>query len=247
MRVCDRYRENFSRTGPVERATPQLLRSIPLFSELSPEIIDRLSRDAAVWTAPDKTLLLREGSPADTLFILLEGLVQVEARAGDRDATILVLRPTDCFFVASVLGGTASLVSARALHDVRVLTLGADDVRRLSAVDPLFAKALMSELTRICGKTMCELKNSRTRSAFERLVAWTLAMHEQSNGSTPEMPYEKSVLAARLGMAPETLSRNLARIAKLGVTIRGRSLKIKNAENLRKLVQADDADTMSVP
>ena len=247
-RAYDRYRDNARRSGSMNRARAQMLSSLPLFEKLTADSLQRLWRSAHIWTAPAKALLLREGETADMLFVLLDGLVQVEARSSGRDATILVLRPFDCFFVASVLGGDALPVSARALNDVRVLTIDAQEIRRVAATDPTFAQSLMGELTRICGKILSELKNARTRTAFERLVVWTLAMHDQSQaGVAPEMPYDKSVLAARLGMAPETLSRNLARMAKLGVTIRGRSLSIKNADNLRKLVATSGADTLPLP
>ncbi len=247
-RARDRYRDNARHRGSMSRVRPQFLSTLPLLSKLTADSVQRLWRSADVWTAPSKALLLREGETPDMLFVLLEGLVQVEARSSGRDATILVLRPFDCFFVASVLGNEALPVSARALNEVRVLTIDAEEVRRTAATDPIFSNALIGELTRTFGKIMSELKNARTRTAFERLVAWTLAMHDQSRaGAATEMPYDKSVLAARLGMAPETLSRNLARIAKLGVTIRGRHLTIKNAENLRKLVATSGADMLSLP
>jgi hypothetical protein len=62
-----------------------------------------------------------------------------------------------------------------------------------------------------------------------------------------EVPYDKSVLAGRLGMAPETLSRDLARLAAWGVIVDGRRLTIKDPSVLRQLAKVDEATRPSVP
>jgi CRP/FNR family transcriptional activator FtrB len=93
-----------------------------------------------------------------------------------------------------------------------------------------------------------ELKSVRARTTFQRLVAWILAMHGRANQpSEIEVPYDKSVLAGRLGMAPETLSRDLARLAALGVAVDGRRLTIKDPSVLRQLTTVDEVTRPSVP
>lgn len=60
-------------------------------------------------------------------------------------------------------------------------------------------------------------------------------------------PYGKATLAARLGVEPATLSRDLARLAPLGVTVRGRTLTIGDAKRLRELTMIDALNTPPVP
>ena len=82
----------------------------------------------------------------------------------------------------------------------------------------------------------------------QRLVAWILTMFE-SAGNPPEIriPYDKSILAARLGVAAASLSRDLARLAPLGVTVRGRTLEIVNVDQLRELAELDGLNAPPVP
>ncbi|NJO32391.1 MAG: helix-turn-helix domain-containing protein [Rhodospirillales bacterium] len=65
--------------------------------------------------------------------------------------------------------------------------------------------------------------------------------------SAMDVPYDKSVLAGRHGMAPETLSRELARLAAWGVAVDGRRLTIKDPGLLRQLTTVDAANRPSVP
>gem|GEM_PF-6494756 len=61
------------------------------------------------------------------------------------------------------------------------------------------------------------------------------------------IPYDKATLAARLGVAAAGLSRDLARLAPLGVTVRGRTLEIGNVERLRELAKLDGLNVPPVP
>jgi hypothetical protein len=93
-----------------------------------------------------------------------------------------------------------------------------------------------------------ERKNARTRSGIQRLIAWILAM--QTRAETPSevtLPYDKGILAARLDVAPATLSRDFARLASLGVTVRHRKLEICDPSRLRELTTIDELNTPPVP
>jgi hypothetical protein len=55
------------------------------------------------------------------------------------------------------------------------------------------------------------------------------------------------MLAARLGVAAATLSRDLARLGSLGVTVGTRTLTIEDATRLREAAAADGFNKPPVP
>jgi hypothetical protein len=56
------------------------------------------------------------------------------------------------------------------------------------------------------------------------------------------LPVEKALIAARLGMQPETLSRGLARLRRVGVVVHAREVEIPDVAALRALVEGPGAD-----
>ncbi|MFX7853935.1 helix-turn-helix domain-containing protein, partial [Acinetobacter baumannii] len=67
-----------------------------------------------------------------------------------------------------------------------------------------------------------ELKNQKLRSNLERLANWLLAQREDANDrGVIQLPFEKKILAAKLGMAPEVLSRSFAALAPYHVAVDG--------------------------
>jgi DNA-binding Lrp family transcriptional regulator len=48
------------------------------------------------------------------------------------------------------------------------------------------------------------------------------------------LPYRKSLIASRIGIAPESLSRAMARLVELGVKSRGDEVAIEDVKKLRR-------------
>ena len=73
---------------------------------------------------------------------------------------------------------------------------------------------------------------------MERLANWLLAQ-DLETGATGRfvLPFEKKVLASRLGMAPEVLSRSFASLVQYDVRVRGTNVEIRDVEALRKLAK----------
>jgi CRP-like cAMP-binding protein len=58
-------------------------------------------------------------------------------------------------------------------------------------------------------------------------------MAKTPSSSEVRLPSERQLVAARLGMTPESLSRAFARLRSLGVIGRGQSVVIKDPKRLR--------------
>ncbi|NJL72878.1 MAG: helix-turn-helix domain-containing protein, partial [Candidatus Competibacteraceae bacterium] len=120
----------------------------------------------------------------------------------------------------------------------RILLMPADAVRQVFATDAAFARALAVELALGYRAIVKELKNQKLRSSLERLASW-IVQRDVEAGCTGrfELPFEKRVLASRLGMAPEVLSRTFGALAAYGVEIAGRIVTIGDRDALMKLAR----------
>ena len=87
------------------------------------------------------------------------------------------------------------------------------------------------------GSWCVEARAEEIRSQLE-LYPWLIA-EDEKGGSTGklEIPYDKKVLASRLGMAPEVLSRSIAALIPYKVDIRGRHVQLNDREALLSLAR----------
>jgi CRP/FNR family transcriptional activator FtrB len=232
--------------GPLETAGSELVRASPMLAALSPKVLDALLAVTTIEHVPTRTLLLREGEPARSLFLVLEGLVQLFTTADARQITLTILRAPALLPVESVCRDGPLLASARTLQRAHVGRIDIEEARRLFAQEREFADLVNQHLAAHWDGMLREVKSLRARTSFQRLVGWILAMHRQVSGPI-ELPYDKAVLAARLAMAPETLSRDLARLGGLGVTVRGRKLDVADIRLLEELAGASGPDLPPTP
>lgn len=150
------------------------------------------------------------------------------------------MEPLTCLNTAFVLNGTRLPVSARTIEPSSILSIPAVVVRRIFSTDGTFRQLIVDDLTFTQSIMLRELVSLRTETTFERLKDWVVAaIREAEYAISIDLPYGKSLLASRLGMAPETLSRNLARLERSGVLMEERKLRITNLEKFRQLAGID--------
>jgi CRP-like cAMP-binding protein len=71
------------------------------------------------------------------------------------------------------------------------------------------------------------------------LADFLLSLSNSVNGTaTITLPLDKSLIAARLGMQPETFSRALAKLKTVGVHSAGHDVVIKDLDALRAMITA---------
>jgi CRP/FNR family transcriptional activator FtrB len=216
------------------------VRGLGLFAGCDAERIETLLRASFLQRFPAQVELLHEGERADFLHVVVEGQVEVFSRYRDRETTVAILGPNQSFILAAVMTDQPYLKSARTLSPSRILMLPSEMVRALFDAEPAFAKAISVELDFAYRSAIKELKNQKLRSNLERLANWVLRTEREQGGQgTLELNFDKRVLASRLGMAPEVLSRSFAALAAYDVSVNGRRITIGDREALMHLARPD--------
>lgn len=209
-----------------------------IFKGVAPERIEVMLRAAFLQRFPPRVELVREGERPDFLHVVIDGQVEVFASYQSRETTVSVVGPGSCFITAAVVLDRLYLKSARSLTPARVLLIPADAVRHCFDEDPAFARSLAIDLALAYRSVVKELKNQKLRSGLERLANWLLVTSQERGGATTfKLPFEKKVLAARLGLAPEVLSRTFGTLAAYDVHITGSTVEIRDLEALLKLAK----------
>ncbi|MCV2449134.1 helix-turn-helix domain-containing protein, partial [Paracoccus sp. DMF] len=82
----------------------------------------------------------------------------------------------------------------------------------------------------------------KARSGAQRVAEFLLDLCPPDAESTTVMlPYDKMLIAGRLGMKPESLSRSFARLRQCGVRIDQASAVIDSVARLREVAHAETA------
>ena len=69
------------------------LRKIPLFADLSEEDLQQLYQMAETVSIPSGQLVLREGDQGDSVFVVLDGELEVTKRQGSHDVLLALYKP----------------------------------------------------------------------------------------------------------------------------------------------------------
>jgi CRP-like cAMP-binding protein len=228
------------RTGltPVEL---QLLRKVPLFAGLEPGILASLLADARPREAPRGTLLFLQGDPADRFYVVLDGWVRLYRETPDgAEITIALFARGESFAEAAMLASGRFPVSAMVAEPGRLLLVPASSFLGALLADQRLCLNLMASMARRLQGFVRQIEALSRRSTVERLAAFLLKLSEgRSAPVTLALPLDKTLVAARLGMQPETLSRAFAKLRRLGVETNGPEVQIRDLEALRSLAEPD--------
>jgi CRP/FNR family transcriptional regulator, dissimilatory nitrate respiration regulator len=219
--------------------TPNNTISHPLF-EASPELWVNVAVTLRKKIYENDDRIVSHGDAAGSLWLVLKGWVKLTRQTPDGKESIIGLcTDGDVFgeaalfphanypYTAEVVGSSAELVAIPAVT-----------IRALVAKEPSISARVMVLLNERTSQAQLKLEQMSTMSASQRLGCFLLRLcHSQANGSKAiTIPVEKHILAAYLGMKPETLSRSQQQLKPLGISVVGHGITIKNIEKLREFV-----------
>lgn len=229
------------RTG-MAPADLAVLRKLPLFSSLAPGLLAELLADARLREAGRGTTLFLQGDPADRFYVVLDGWVRLYRETPDgAEITIALFARGESFAEAAMLASGRFPVCAQIAEPARLLLVPASSFLGALEADRALCRALMASMARRLQGFVRQIESLSRRSTVERLAAFLLKLAE---GRPPPvrlaLPLDKTLVAARLGMQPETLSRAFAKLRRLGVETEGPWVTIRDLEALKSLADADE-------
>jgi len=139
------------------------LRRIEIFAALDDAEIDRLAA-ARDHVYADREVIVRQGEPGRSMFVLLEGAARVTAEPGHHE--VARLGPGACFGEMSLLTGDARSATVSATGDCRVIEITDDMLRALAEAKP----AIVDQLGELAFRRRQELDETRETAARARLI-----------------------------------------------------------------------------
>ena len=183
---------------------------------------------------------MHHGDTASNLWLVHHGWVKLTRQTPDGKETIVGLcTDGDVFGEAALFPNASYPYHAQTIGDHTELTaIPTDVIRKTIAKDSSLNGSIMSMLNQRVSQTQLMLEHMSTMSASQRLGCFLLRLcHTQVDGNkTLQIPVEKNILAAYLGMKPETLSRSQQQLKSLGITVSGSQINISSIGRLRDYV-----------
>lgn len=218
------------------------LRANRLFSEMSESARESLFEDVLVLDMQTGTTLFRQGEDARFMHVVLSGRVALLGKFEDKGETVVEFFDVDdVFIVPAVILAAPYLMSARTVENSRIVMVPAQRFRDMLERDHALAVAGARELSHHWRLLIRQVKDLKLRSAPQRLGSYLLGMADtEALRASIELPEPRGLLARRLGMTPENLSRAFARLRELSVTARGRKIELGDVPALRSFCGYED-------
>jgi len=184
-----------------------------------------------------------QGEPARVLRVILDGWVKLYRTAPTGgEAVIGVFSEGQSFGEAVVLSAKDYPVTGEAVTDCRMLQVTSTAFFELMRRRPRIVGPILGAMHAHLQELVTQIEQLKTRTGAQRLAEFMLELCPAETGSsTIELPYDKALIAGRLGMKPESLSRAFGRLKKVGVSINHSSAAIADVERLRLFADQDPA------
>jgi len=218
---------------------PTLLRQVSFFSELSSEDIERVARYTRERLLDKGEVLFQRGDPVHGFYFVVSGQMKLAvSSAQGNEKVVEIISPMQSFGEAVMFLNRPYPVFAEALVPARLLHIGQAVVSDLIDQDSTFARKLLAGMAIRLHGMIQDVETYSLRSSTQRVIGYLLQQVEQDGAAGArdiELPTSKQVIASRLNLTPETLSRIFHDLADAGlITVHGKHISLHDPERLAR-------------
>lgn len=215
-----------------------------LFAGLNDDQLDRVARHAVRVRLEEGESLFEQGDRADRFYLVLKGQVKLFrlSPAGNEKVIEIVMAGSTFAEALMFLERPHYPVGAEALTACELISIDALDFADMlkHSVDTCFL--LLGDMSQRLRGLLREIDELSLHSATCRVAAYLV---QQAPEEIPELdlPIPKQVLASRLSVKPETLSRIIKNLSNTGIiSVNGSKVTVHNWEALHQA-----ADVCALP
>jgi CRP-like cAMP-binding protein len=177
-------------------------------------------------------VLCAQGERARAVYFLKAGLVSLSAASASGRELLLSVRGPNSLLCTETMRGQSSPWEVRALSRVRLCGLSPEEMKQWVGPQRSPARAVIDLLLEENGAQRAEV-NFREGSCVRRVARFALA-YSSFLAERPDA-VRKQVLARMLGMRPETLSRCLTRLERLGAIDASHGVRVEHPRALSSI------------
>ncbi len=215
--------------------TIDILASMPLFQGLSgTQFAEIASATHAIRIQKCEKIFL-EGERPKGLFQVLDGQIKLAVSSDEGDEKVIEIYSSgESFGLSELFGRQPCCCFAQAVQPTELLVIGKQAIVALVEKDPRIATRLLSDLADRTSHLQRDIATYCFHSANRRTLDFLRQQAAQECSRkgvrTVELRIRKQLIAARLGLTPESLSRALRELADAGlIAVQGRQVSLREA------------------
>ncbi len=215
----------------------QIITRIAVFQGLKLETVEHMIAPATAMALKAHDTLYRQDNPATAFFIMIEGWTKhYRINLSGEETVIHVLTKGDSFAEAVALTGGHFSATAEAVTDARIVRVPADHIVRCIRENPDVAMPMIASTCQRLHYLMEQVEQLKAQSGVQRVAEFLVSLTPIEKGSCViSLPYDKVLIAGRLGLKPESLSRAFAKLRSVGVDVHSAHVAVRDVARLRRI------------
>ena len=220
-----------------------------MFSALSFSALDSLLSQSQIRSYARHATLFEQDDEAGEFYLVLDGWAKLfRMTPGGDEAVVGVFTRGECFAEAPCLSGGRYPVSAQSVTKARLLAVSARRIVEQIRHHPEIGLAMLASTSLHLRMLVDQIEELKARTGPQRLAEFLIGLAPVAQGPcTIALPYEKLLIAGRLGMKPESLSRAFQRIRSVGVRIHQNTVAVGDVARLAEFAGRERALALRCP
>ena len=216
-----------------------VVKSTPLFGAMPMDVTVSLVGSSGPRRYDKGALLFQQGDPASAFFVVLDGWVKIARITPEgSEAVVGVFRRGETFAEASMFLGGRYPANAEVVAPSRLLKIDGEVLRRKIRDNPNLALCMLASASHHLKILVEQIEQIKLLSAPQRIADFLVQQCRTRDGAcVVELPYEKALIASRLGMKPESFSRAIGKLRGLGVSVDHEFVSITDVGTLIAFVE----------
>lgn len=215
------------------------VREVPMFHHMDGDVAAAVLAGALPKRWERGVGVIGQGDPADAFYVILEGWVKLYRLLPDgSEAVVSVMTAGESFAEAVTFIGGRFPVAADTVTECRLLRIEASTLRAAMKADGRVAIALLASIAHHTETLSEQVELIKALAAPQRVADFLVGNARRTLGAAAtgrvslKLPYDKALIARRLGMTPESFSRALATLRGRGVTVSRDAVEIASLSRL---------------
>lgn len=219
-----------------------LLGRLPLFQELTADQVAHIASATRERRLAKGEMLFQKGDPPRGFFVIVFGQIKLAFPSSQGNEKVVeILGPKQSFGEAAMFLDRPYPLLAESLSDTLLLHIAKNVVFELLESDSYFARRMLAGLSMRLHSLISDVESYSLRSSAQRVIGYLLQHCPQDGNGSSEgsaeisLPTSKQVIASRLNLTPETLSRIFHDLSDAGlINVHGKQITIQDLRRLRE-------------